>query len=454
MSKCGRPRTRALWAAAAGLLLAAGCGDGARPRSVLLVVVDTWRADHLGIYGYARPTSAKLSPWLARAAVFEHAFATSGWTLPSFGSLFTGQIPSRHAAGLSRGGAEPGFAFLDATVQPLGALLAGHGFATAAVVNNPFLHPGFGLSRGFETWDYVFGNYAHNPRASQIVYWGLRWLDARDERPFLLLLHLFDPHLSYDPPPAVRGRFTRGYNGPLKLPFAGFGEANPGWSPAGEAERRFVAGAYDEELLFVDRQLARLLTGLERRRLLDDTLVLLTSDHGEELFDHGGFEHGHTLHQELLRVPLIVWGPGVRGGRIDAPVSLVDVLPTLLDALGLPAPPDLAGRSLWPLLRGGPAPPPHAFYAEGALHGPDRKALLRWPWKLVVSEGEAPRLYDLSVDPTEQHERAAEEPARVAALLRELREGTSEAVARRGERVPARIDAEIRAQLEALGYAD
>jgi choline-sulfatase len=451
----GQPRARALWACAAGLWLVAGCADGARPRSVLLVVVDTWRADHLGIYGYARPTSAKLAPWLAEAAIFERAFATSGWTLPSFGSLFTGQIPSRHAAGLSRGaGAEPGFAFLDTTVQPLGALLAGHGFATAAVVNNPFLHPGFGLSRGFETWDYVFGNYANTPRASQIVYWGLRWLDARDGRPFLLLLHLFDPHLSYDPPPSVRGRFTRGYTGKLKLPFAGFGEANSSWSPQDAAERRFVTGAYDEELLFVDRQLARLLGGLEARGLLDQTLVVLTSDHGEELFDHGGFEHGHTLYQELLHVPLIVWGPGVQAGRVDVPVSLVDILPTLLEALQLPVPPDLAGRSLWPLLRGGEAPPPRAFYAEGALHGRDRKALLRWPWKLVVTEDEAPRLYDLSADPAERSERAAEEPERVAELLRELREGTAEAAARRGETVPARIDAEIRAQLEALGYAD
>jgi arylsulfatase A-like enzyme len=432
-----------------------GCGEERRPRSVVLVVVDTWRADHLGFHGYPRATTPALEPWLERAAVFERALATAGWTLPSFGSLFTGHIPSRHAAGLLlEAGEKPQFAFLDGSERPLGERLSQAGFATAGVVNNPFLHPGFGLSRGFETWDYVFGNYSNTARASQIVHWGFRWLDARDERPFLLLLHLFDPHLSYDPPPAVRGRFTGGYKGRFELPFTGFGDANAGWMPPAPEDRRFVADAYDEELLFVDRELGRLLAGLQQRGLLEDTLVVLTSDHGEELFDHGGFEHGHTLFQELLHVPLIFWGPGVAPGRIDEPVSLVDVLPTLLDALGLPADADLAGRSLWPLLTERARPPETSFFAEGTLHGIDRKALVRWPWKLVASEGEAPRLYDLSRDPGEQRDLAAAEPDRVAQLLKELGDGVARAAAGRSTQVPARVDAEIRKQLEALGYLD
>jgi len=158
-----------------------GCeGRSPVPRSVLLVVVDTLRADHLGVYGYRRPTSPALDRRAERAAVFERAWATSPWTLPSFGSLYTGQIPSRHAAGLLRqGGEERSFAFLDESAPSIGQILAERGFATAAVVNNRFLHPAFGLGRGFETWDYVFVNYAEYPRASQIVHWGLRWLDAR-----------------------------------------------------------------------------------------------------------------------------------------------------------------------------------------------------------------------------------------------------------------------------------
>jgi arylsulfatase A-like enzyme len=445
-----------LFACCAALALLTGACRGERcPTSLVLVVVDTWRADHLGFHGYPRATTAELAPWLERAAVFEQVFATAGWTLPSFGSLFTGHIPSRHAAGLLlEAGEKPKFAFLDASVRPLGEHFSRAGFATAGVANNPFLHPGFGLSRGFETWDYVFGNYLNTPRASQIVHWGFRWLDARDDRPFVLLLHLFDPHLSYDPPPAVEGSFTKGYEGRFELPFSGFGDANADWTPPAEADRRFVADAYDEELLFVDRELARLFAGLEERGLLEDTLVVLTSDHGEELFDHGGFEHGHTLFQELLHVPLLFWGPGVEPGLIQSPVSLVDVLPTLLEALGLPPEPGIAGRSLWPLLTQRSPLPETSFFAEGTLHGIDRKALVRWPWKVVANEGEPLQLYDLSQDPGERRDLAGTQPERAAALLRELAEGTERAASGRSSELPARIDAEIREQLEALGYLD
>ncbi len=437
--------------------LSTGCGAPPGPSSVLLVVVDTWRADHLGVYGYERATSPGLARWVERAAVFERAFATSPWTLPSMGSLFTGHIPSRHAAGLAlppEPDGKPRFAHLDASVRPLGVLFRERGFATAAVANNPFLHPGFGLARGFDTWDYVFGSYAKHPRASQIVYWAFRWLDAREDRPFLLVLHAFDPHLSYDPPPGVRGRFTGEPTGSLKLPFTGFGDANARWVPSDPADRRFVTAAYDEELLFVDGELARLLGGLEERALLDETLVVVTSDHGEELFDHGGFEHGHTMYQELLRVPLLVWGPGVRPGVREVPVSLADLLPTLLEAVGLPPEPGLAGRSLWPLLTRGRAPDESALVVEGTLHGPDRKALVRWPWKLVVTAGEPHRLHHLARDPSETLDLAEQEPGRVASLLEELHDRTSEAAAARTREVPARLDAEIEEQLRALGYLD
>jgi arylsulfatase A-like enzyme len=443
----------------AGLLLAlwlAACaGEAPRPRSVVLVVVDTLRADHLGVYGYERPTSPALDRRAAGAAVFERAWSTSPWTLPSFGSLYTGQLPSRHAAGLLRpGGGERSFAYLDESAASIGEILAERGFATAAVVNNPFLHPAFGLGRGFETWDYVFVNYAEYPRASRIVHWGLRWLDARDERPFLLVLHIFDPHLSYDPPPQVRGRFTSGYAGRLALPLTGFGERNATWKPRARADRRFVVGAYDEELLFVDRQIGRLFDELELRGLLEETLVVLTSDHGEELFDHDGFEHGHTMYQELLRVPLLFWGPGVRPGRIETPVSLVDVLPTLLDALGIEPVPGLAGRSLWSLLRGGSEPAERALLAEGTLHGPDRKALVRWPWKLIVTAGQPARLYDLARDAGEQRDLARQEPERLAALLEELETRTRAASRGRAAPSPAQLDEATRAQLSELGYLE
>jgi arylsulfatase A-like enzyme len=252
----------------------------------------------------------------------------------------------------------------------------------------------------------------------------------------------------------VRGRFTSGYEGRLTLPLLGFGKANASWKPPARRDRRFVVGAYDEELLFVDAQLARLFEGLQERGLLDEVLVVLTSDHGEEFFDHDGFEHGHTMFQELLRIPLLFWGPGVKPARIEAPVSLVDVVPTLLDALGLEPVAGLAGRSLWPLLGGAVAPAQRSLIAEGTLHGPDRKALVRWPWKVVVTAGQAPRLYELVQDPQERRDLSKQAPERLAALLEELERRTGAASRERVSQLPAQLDEQTRRQLMELGYID
>jgi len=454
----GRDRVRAVRCTARtlaglGLVLgAAGCGgEPPRVRSVVLIIIDTLRADHLGAWGYPRPTSAELDRRVAQGALFERAFSPSSWTLPSFASLYTGLWPSAHGVGREPG-SDRRFTSLAPGLRPLAEILAGYGFATAAVANNPFLHPGFGLARGFGAYHYVYGNLARQPRASQIAWDALRWLDARDpDRRFLLAVHFFDPHLSYDPDPSVRGTFTAGYGGSLALPLGGFGKANAGWAPRELSDRAFVAAAYDEELLFVDHQLARFFAGVEQRGLWDETLVVLTADHGEELFEHGGFEHGHSLHQEVLHVPLVIWGPGVRPGRIATPVSLVDVLPTLLDALGLPPAPGLAGVSLWPLAMRGAPLAERALVAEGVLHGPERRALVRWPWKLLEVDGGAPRLFDLMADPAERSDLAAADPERVRALaaeLAELRAGPT-AVGPAPD-----LDDTTRRQLSGLGYLD
>ena len=440
--------TGALWLAAS----LACAGPEPRPRSVLLIVVDTLRADHLGLYGYTRPTSPALDARAVRGVVFERAFASSSWTLPSFGSLYTGRNPAAHGAGTRLDpGPKPNFAPLPADLPVLAETLRSAGFATAALVENPFLHPAFGVARGFGTYRYLFRGFKVPPRADRMVEAALRWLSARDQRPFLLLLHLMAPHAPYDPPPDVRGRFTAGYTGVLRLPFAGFGPRIPQSVIESPADRDFIEGAYDEELLGVDRALAPLFDALERKAFGERLLVIFTSDHGEELFDHGSLEHGHTLHEELLRIPLVVWAPGVRPARVDAPVSHVDLLPTILDALGVSPPAGLAGVSLWPLLGGGAPPPERVLVSEKMLYGPERRAWLRWPWKAIVTEGAAPVLYQLDRDPGEAVDVAAEHAAELAALR-----AVGEAAAAAQSVAPhaAAIDAATRAQLESLGYGD
>jgi choline-sulfatase len=444
--------------AVGGLVVAAslgiqGCTRG-NGRNVVLVVVDTVRADRLSLYEHQRNTSPALERWAAEGAVFETALATSSWTLPSFGSILTGRLPSRHGAGM-RADPDPGFQIpqLDASVVPLAQILERDGYATGAIVNNPWLHPGFGLSRGFDTYDFDPGDDAHIRRADVVVDRSLAWVDASHGRPFFLLVHFFDPHMPYDAPPPARGRFTRAYPSRLALPFRQLEAVRTGRLKLGDVDRDFVRAAYDEELLFVDMQLDRLLGGLRERHLLDHTIVFFTADHGEELFDHGGFEHGHTMYQELLHVPFVVWGPGVRAGRSSAIVSIADIFPTVLEALGLPPVEGLAGVSLWGALTQGQPLPERELVAEGILYGSEKKALVRWPYKTILDMAtRSRRLYDLSSDPTEQVDLAPRDPARADALVRDLMDRVRTAVSERGRQQRASPSSEVLQKLRALGY--
>jgi arylsulfatase A-like enzyme len=443
-----------------GALLAlwlVGCAESGNGHNVLLIVIDTLRVDHLGAYGYARPTSPAIDGWAKQGVVFDRALATSPWTLPTFGSLYTGQVPSRHTAGL-RGPAKGGqkaFVRMDASVRTFGEILAEHGYATAAVVNNPFLHPSFGLDRGFDLYDYVPGDNETVRRANVVTDRTLAWIDKREARPFFLVSHFFDPHMNYDPPVSVRGRFNDQYAGPLSVPVSDLQAIRTGKLSLDQKDREFVVAAYDEEIFFVDVQVGRLLDGLRSRGLLDDTVVVLVSDHGEEFWDHDGFEHGHTMFQELLHVPLIFWVPGVTPRRVGDLVSIMDVLPTVLDALELPAEEGIAGRSLWGAVREGTPTEARALVAEGNLYGPERKALVRWPHKVVLNLVTRERqLFNLEQDPGETQNRAKEQVALLNALLTELQGELRQANRERFRHQAADLDPATRDQLRALGYLD
>lgn len=188
--------------------------------------------------------------------------------------------------------------------------------------------------------------------------WPQTGLQAHGGSPFFLVLHLFDPHMTYDPPEATKGRFSSA------IPDTGRPRLDNGIRAAMRSridfDRDYLVALYDDEVAFVDQQLGRLFAALDEAGLSDEIVVVLTSDHGEELFDHRGSEHGHTMYDELLRVPLVVRAPEVQPGRRTEPVSLVDLFPTLLFAFGQPVLQGLPGRSLWPSLHGegaGPAGP-------------------------------------------------------------------------------------------------
>ncbi len=433
---------------------------------VLLIVVDTLRADRLGCYGHTRPTSPGLDRWSERAAIFDHAFAPSGWTAPSVGSILTGCIPPRHGFGARK---------IDATGviewTPLGDALptlaermAALGFRTAGFVTNPFLSKEFGAGRGFHTYSYGEASNRRIRRADTGVRLAWTWLERHPNEATFVFLHMMDPHMDYDPPKATRGRFTGGLAG--RLPVRGVDRVREE-GLASAARREFVSAAYDEEVCFVDMQITRLLDLLENSGRMQDAIVIVTSDHGEEMFEHGGFEHGHSLHQEILRVPLMIWAPSVRAGRYDTRVSLVDILPTVLEGVRaqgatpkaeakLSAPSLLDGISLWPLITEGKtseALEDRSLLVHGTYHGAEQAALVDWPHKLILPGDGPPRLYHLVDDPGELDDRADDDARRTDRMRADLEERI-----RRGELErrsgPITLDAETLERLRSLGYTN
>jgi len=331
--------------------------------NIVLISVDTLRADHLGTYGYARATSPNVDALARRGVTFERATSPSSWTLPAHASLLSGVSPYRHGA------------ISEATrirddVPLLAELLRAHGYHATALVNAPFVGRDYGFARGFASFDQRFDR-----RRADVAQRHAAILDAlaRLEPPFFLFLHYMDVHTPYRPP-AEFNRFAKDQRSGQVLRDLGVASvldlqraARKGPLAMSQADRDRLVDLYDGEILALDAHLGELLRRLDER--FPDTVVVLTSDHGEEFLEHGGFGHGDTLYEEVLHVPMIVAGPGVASGaRVATVVSLVDVVPTLLDRVGAPLPAGLDGRSVLAELGAGGAAPGTST-AAGAAAG-------------------------------------------------------------------------------------
>jgi arylsulfatase A-like enzyme len=416
---------------------------------VILIVIDTLRADHLGIYGYERPTSPRLDEWAQRGVVFDHALATSPWTLPTFGSLLSGRIPSQHGAGERSSG--PGKRWKRAplldSVQTLPEVLAAQGWRTGAVVSNPFLREHFGLSRGFGTYD-----YERDRTADGVIDRSIGLLDEMAGQSFFLMVHLIDPHLPYQAPEPQRGTFSAGerstaLDGSRKQIRANLGELST-------TDQSHIVGRYDEEIAFVDQEVGRFLDQLEQRDLLGRSLVILTADHGEELFDHGDFEHGHAMYQELLRVPLIMWESSLEPRREESPFSLADLPQTIYTAALGEMNPSLQGISHWQALRKASIRPGQQIVAENTLWSAEQKVIIEWPFKLILHQKSGQRqLFDLAADPQEQSDLAAANEQLADRLERDLRSRLT-AVDTDTSRESVIITEETEQELRSLGYLD
>ncbi len=343
------------------------CSGGFDPahQDVVLVVVDTLRADHLGVYGYERATSPRLDAFARRAAVFDTAWSAAPWTLPSVMSIMTSRYPSAHRV------ENDGLRLAD-DVPTVAETLQRAGYATGGFVSHVYVSSLYGFGRGFEVFD-DFGlsqpgyrlEAGMEPPADRVTDAALAWLRGQGRRPVFLLVHYFDPHWPYAPPEAYRALFPDAYHGPLDASYDAISKFLDPLAPIPEDYRRFLIDRYDGEVRFVDDQLGRLLDGLAASGRAPRSWVLVTADHGEEFKDHGSMGHGRRLYEETIHVPLIIGraagqGSGGAGGsRVATPVSGIDLFPTIAALAGAAAPAGLQGTSLAPLLgRGGNAPPP------------------------------------------------------------------------------------------------
>jgi arylsulfatase A-like enzyme len=403
-----RPTPLLLLALAAVLALLAACKlPTQRGRwNVLLVLVDTQRADRLGAYGYARPTSPNLDAFAAGAHLFEDARAQSSCTFPSANSLLTSRYPARFLAQPRRALGIP------AGIPSLAEMLGPRGWSTAAVSASPVVratksrhNPRAGFGRGFERFD----EHCEWRDGGCVTNRALATLDRLRE-PFFLYLHYMDPHGPYNPPRELRERFALGKS---DLRWVRRGNPNPladmiyKKGPRVEYtadDVRYLQGLYDGEVAFFDQQLGRLIDNLRERDVLDRTVVALVSDHGESFLEHGHVKHCRTLYDTEIRTPLVLRLPRQReGARHAGAVQNLDLVPTLLDLLGEEAAGGtLEGRSLVPMLEGRSLEPGLAFASIGAL-----RSVADEHHKLIHDLREKTwRLYDLEADPGELHDLA------------------------------------------------
>ncbi|PYR59769.1 MAG: hypothetical protein DMF85_06930, partial [Acidobacteria bacterium] len=404
-------------------------GVDRRALNLVVITLDTTRADRIGAYGYPNAGTPAFDRLADEGVLFEHASTAAPLTLPAHSTIFTGRFPPEH------GVRDNGGFYLNESEQTLAETLKGRGYATAGFVAAYVLDRKWGINQGFDTYfdNFDLSKYraismgAIQRPGNEVVDRALPWIQEHDAAPFFAWIHLYDAHTPYEPPEPYRGRYP---NQP-----------------------------YQGEIAFADAQVGRVVQSLETRGLLDRTVIVVIGDHGESLDEHGEAQHGFFIYESTMRVPLVVHAPfsSMHHRRVADPVRSVDVMPTVLDLLGVPTPSvTMDGESLAPLMAGARSELGLEAYGEAVypLHHfgwSDLRALRQGRYKLIAAP--RPELYDLEEDPAEQKNIFGDRRPlgdRMLGRLGEMESRFEKAGASKGQ--ASEVDPDARARLAALGY--
>ena len=402
-----------------------------KPTNVILITISTLRADHVSCFGYSRDTTPCFDTFAKENVMFSGAFATSGWMMPAYGSIWTSLYPSLHGA-----------THIDKSLadehRTLAEMLSDNGYYCVGFCCNPRLDQEHGFAQGFDVYDdysvslmlesMAFGNDGavdiNKQRTNALINdAAIGWLKKNTHKPFFMFVHYYDNHWDYLPPSPYSRLYDPEYEGPIDGTEIA---REPLFSnPPDERDIEHIVALYDGEVKQTDNDLGEFLKALKGAGILDNSIVFILGDHGEQFYEHGHTSH-HGVYEELIHIPLAVSVPDARakGKRIDSLVSQVDILPTILDYVGIQAPEQCQGKSFKPVIEGRVEAVNKFVFAEytgGAA--PDTFTVRSGRYKYYQEDGSKPFAYDLAKDPGEQNRVFSDDfPAGVHSLKRTLKE--------------------------------
>lgn len=441
--------------------LGSACAPPSRNDIVVVFMLDTLRQDALGCHGNPLNTTPHIDG-LARDGVrFKNAISASGWTLPAVGSLLTGTWPSIHGATGKGVALTP----IRDEIPTAPEILKQQGFRTVAIANAAFVSPMLGVHRGFDVFNHKYSYNDDGRIAGEVVDLAIKQLDESKGRNSFFFIHLFDPHLTYAPPPGFDTKYAEGRTSPeLPITAATCFEMQRGPKhnlPPSAVDQRYIRAAYLGEVSYMDEQVGRFLNVLRTRGLYDDATIVVTSDHGEEFWEHGGFEHGHSLYDELVHVPLIIKPPAhidVNQKVIQNAVRVLDVMPTIFEAIGVDSPASFEGKSMLPIMRG-EREEARTILMESTLYGSPKIAWRTERYKYIHDATAGPdgigELYDLQADPGESQNVSAQQLETAKRMRKQLFDFYFE-LRRRSDQMSAPDPVDLSPtrirQLKSLGY--